>query len=123
MKKILVLVLLTGWIISCNKEKDKENHERHCPIVVESAVPQIVKDSFAVKYSGISVITWFQKDSIGYCAYFIVPVNQSKMATFTSTGIFISEEYDMEHEGEHEDSLSHTTPKDSTGTCICEIPD
>ena len=105
---------------SCSKEGKSEN-ENHCPGVDASAVPQIVKDSFAVRYPSMMVNTWFQKDSIGYCAYFIQPVNQKKLAEFTIVGVFVSEEIDIDNDGNFEDSTGISNPK-IPGTCECEIP-
>lgn len=125
MKKIVAVLLFAGWILSCNKDRENNDKEKHCLILAESAVPQVVKDSFAVKYDSAAVITWFQKDSIGYTAYFIKPVNTPTLATFSSAGYFISEESAIEHDGGHDDdsldSLGHNIPKDSI--CTCEIPD
>lgn len=121
MKKILFYVAVTTLIISCSKNEKTEN-ENHCPAIAATAVPQIVKDSFAVRYPTITVNTWFQKDSIGYCAYFIQPVNQKKLAEFSRTGVFISEEIDIDHDGNFEDSTGHSDPK-LPGVCECEIPE
>jgi hypothetical protein len=105
---------------SCSKEGKYED-DNHCPVVAESAVPQIVKNSFAVRYPFMTVNTWFQKDSIGYCAYFIQPVNQKKLAEFTRDGLFISEKIDIDHDGNFEDSTGTSNPK-IPGSCECEIP-
>ncbi len=121
MKKILVYVAVTTLIISCSKNGKTEN-ENHCPAIAATAVPQIVKDSFAVRYPTMTVNTWFQKDSIGYCAYFIQPVNQKKLAEFSRTGAFISEEIDIDHDGNFEDSTGHSDSK-VPGVCDCEIPE
>lgn len=123
----LLFILLAAALIfsipisSCSKEGKNET-ENYCPVVAATAVPQIVKDSFAVRYPSLSVNTWFQKDSIGYCAYFIQPVNQKKLAEFTTVGIFVSEEIDIDHDGNFEDSTGTSNPK-IPGTCECEIPE
>lgn len=123
----LLFILLAAFFLfsiplsSCEKNgKDKE--ENHCPVIAESAVPQIVKDSFAVRYPSLTVSTWFQKDSVGYCAYFTQPVNQKKLAEFTTTGIFISEEMDADNDGNFEDSTGTSNPKLPGSSCECEIP-
>ena len=124
MKNILFAVITVALLIACNKEGKKEGDEKenHCPVIARSAVPLIVKDSFAVRYPSMTVNTWFQKDSIGYCAYFIQPVNQKKLAEFTGTGVFVSEEIDIDHDGNFEDSTGHSNPK-MPGVCECEIPE
>lgn len=124
MKTILFVAGFIGLLAACNKEGKKESNETEnpCPTIAASAVPQIVKDSFAVRYPSMTVNTWFQKDSIGYCAYFIQPVNQKKLAEFSKTGAFISEEIDIDHDGNFEDSTGHSDHK-VPGVCECEIPE
>ncbi|MBI3720465.1 MAG: hypothetical protein HY252_17945 [Sphingobacteriales bacterium] len=118
---LIVALIFSIPFSSCSKEGKKEN-ENHCPVIAATAVPQPVKDSFALRYPALTVTTWFQKDSIGYCAYFIQPVNQKKLAEFTKTGSFIMEEIDLDHDGNFEDSTGHSDPKLS-GVCECEIPE
>ena len=124
MKKLLFATAVIALLISCSKNEKKENDEKenHCPAVTASAVPQAVKDSFAVRYPSMTVNTWFQKDSIGYCAYFIQPVNQKKLTEFTNTGVFIQEEIDIDHDGNFEDSTGHSGTK-VPAVCECEIPE
>jgi hypothetical protein len=121
-----VLVAISWSVIftSCSKDGKKEGNENenHCPVVAAAAVPQIVKDSFAVRYPSLTVDTWFQKGGIGYCAYFIQPANQKKLAEFTKTGSFIMEEIDLDHNGNFEDSTGHSDPK-VPGVCECELPE
>jgi hypothetical protein len=120
MKKILIAISIAAVLIACSKEDKKGEKENHCPVIAVSVVPQIVKDSFAVRYPSQTVNTWFQKDSIDYCAYFIQPVSQKKLAEFTSLGVFVSEESDKDHDGHFEDSTGQSNPK--TGSvCECEI--
>jgi hypothetical protein len=117
---IFVLILIFSIpLSSCSKEGKKES-ENHCPTIAASAVPQVVKDSFALRYPAMTVNTWFQKDSIGYCAYFIQPVNQKKLAEFSTAGVFISEEIDNNHDGHFEDSTGQSNPK-VVSVCECEI--
>jgi hypothetical protein len=124
----LMFFILFVWIFifsiplsSCSKNEKKES-ENHCPTIAASAVPQVVKDSFALRYPAMTVNTWFQKDSIGYCAYFIQPVNQNKLAEFTSLGVFVLEESDKDHDGHFEDSTGQSNPKIGSA-CECEIPE
>lgn len=124
MKIILLVFSVVGLLVACNKEGKKEGNEsdNHCPAITASAVPQVVKDSFALRYPSMTVNTWFRKDSIGYCAYFIQPVHQKKLAEFTNTGVFTIEEIDIDHDGNFEDSTGHSGPKEP-GVCECEIPE
>ncbi|HYM93419.1 MAG TPA: hypothetical protein VET23_04720 [Chitinophagaceae bacterium] len=120
----LPTIITAVFFISCTKEskKDSKEAENACPAIAATAVPQVVKDSFAVHYPSMPVITWFKKDSIGYCAYFIQPVNQKKLAEFSGTGLFLSEEIDLNHDGNFEDSASNSNIK-IPGVCECEIPE
>ncbi len=113
-------VILITWIFasSCKKEKETENH---CPTIAASLVPQIVKDSFNLRYPSQAVNTWFQKDSIGYCAYFIVPVNKKTLAEFSRTGNFLLEYIDNDKDGNMEDSTGNGI-KGAPG-CECDIPE
>ena len=120
-KKIFYTSVIIAFFISCSKNEKDEN-ENPCPIVDKSLVPAVVKAGFQSKYSSDSVITWFRKDSIGYCAYFIQPVNQKKLAEFTVSGTFVSEEMDIDQDGNFEDSTSNSGPKLTAG-CECEIPE
>lgn len=126
MKKMILVLSVASLFVACTKEskKDKNENEKenHCPVVSASAVPASVVSAFQTKYPGISVNTWFQKDNIGYCAYFIQPPNQKKLAEFTTAGVFVSEELDTDHDGNFEDSTGTTGTK-STTACECEIPD
>lgn len=119
MKVVAVITLIAlGFLFSCNKnEKDGSDNgsENLCPVVPASAVPQVVKNSFALRYPSDSVRTWFNKDSVAFCAYFISSAVQ-KMAQFANNGTFIKEEIETDQQGQHEDS---TGVKD-TG-CECEI--
>lgn len=117
MKRLVLGILTTAIIfISCSKEKN-ENDEKLCPVIEESLVPQIVKDSFAIRYPGTSVTTWFNKDSIGYCSFFTIS-GVDKLAEFALNGSFVKDEIETEQDGEHQDSTS--TGVKTTG-CVCEI--
>ena len=120
MKKILFASVVIALFISCSKNEKDEN-KNPCPLVDKSLVPAVVKTGFQSKYPSDSVITWFKKDSIGYCAYFIQPVNQKKLAEFTPSGTFVSEETDIGPNGNFEDSTGNSGPKLTT-VCECEIP-
>jgi hypothetical protein len=120
---IKLIVSALGFVFvfeTCTKEKKNNDNERLCPTVMAVLVPQIVKDSFAVKYPSVSVITWFQNDSIGYCAYFLQSGNIRKLAKFTTTGVFVLEEIDVDNNGDFEDTTGNSNPK-KPGECECEI--
>ena len=124
MKKLLFALSVLVLVIACSKENKNDGNESEnlCPVVSASSVPPAVISGFQTKYPGDSVITWFKKDSIGYCAYFIHPVNQRKLSEFTSTGVFVSEELDTNQDGNFEDSTGTSGPKGTT-VCECEIPE
>lgn len=117
-----VIFILSIAFTSCSKEKNKDKEKENlCPVVAANVVPQVVKDSFSFRYPSLVVNTWFRKDSIGYCAYFIQPVNQKKLAQFTAAGVFVKEEIDNDHDENSEDSPDTSNHK-ITGSCECEIP-
>lgn len=113
---ILLAFVVTVFFISCKKEGN-EKADNLCPVVAASAVPQLVKDSFAVRYPATIVITWFYKDSSSYCAAFKM-TSVEKLAQFAPNGSFIKEELETEQEGEHNDSTSNGG-KIAAG-CKCE---
>jgi hypothetical protein len=119
MKKIILLVVVPAIIlfVACNKE-GKEKAENNCPVVAATAVPQVVKDSFAIRYPAIAVTTWFNKDSVGYCAYFISAAGD-KLVQLANNGMFIKEETTIHQDGQNEDSTGMGA-KTTTG-CECEI--
>jgi hypothetical protein len=121
---VATVVVACILFVSCTKEgeEDDDEIENHCPVIAASAVPQIVKDAFVVRYPSRTVITWYQKDGIGYCAYFIEPVKQKKLAEFTTTGSFVKEEIDLEQDGNFQDPTGLSNSK-VPGECECEIPD
>ena len=115
---LVMLVLITSAIfISCKKEA-KEKTENICPVVAASAVPQVVKDSFAVRYPATNVITWFNKDSVNYCAYFKTIANVETLTEFANNGGFIKEQKETHNDNEQEDST--TTGGKTTTSCECE---
>lgn len=122
-KKWLIVLALGVVFYSCSKESDGKKDDNICPVIADSLVPKIVKDSFAVKYSSMQVITWFQKDSIGYTAYFLGTAATKMFATFSAAGVFIEEDT-ADHEGDHqEDSTGTPGSKPVTEGCECEIDD
>lgn len=122
MKTILLTFGILSMLTACNKEnkKDGNENENHCPVIAAGTVPQVVKDSFAVRYPSTTVTTWFIKDSVGYCAFFIQPVNLKKLAEFGTSGVFVMEEIDGDHNGDFEDSTGIPGSKASS-VCECEV--
>ena len=120
MKKQLLLIVVSAAAIfnSCKKD-GKEKAENLCPVIAASAVPQAVKDSFAIRYPATSVLTWFNKDSLSFCAYFITTNNVEKLAQFAGNGFFIKEQIETHQDGQHEDSTG-TGGKVNIG-CECEV--
>ena len=117
MKKLFAMIVAgTILFFSCNKE-GKDKAETLCPVVAANLVPQVVKDSFAVRYPGTTVTTWFNKDNVAFCAFFTIS-NVEKLAEFANNGTFIKEDIEMDHDGEQEDSTG-TGGKPITG-CECE---
>lgn len=116
MKKLVFATIITALLISCSRNENKNP----CPVVDKTLVPVVVKEGFQSKYPSDYVITWFKKDSIGYCAYFIQHINQRKLAGFTPSGTFVLEEIDINQDGNFEDSTEHTNPKGGS-VCECEI--
>lgn len=122
MKKLVFVALVSTVtaFVACNKE-GMEKSENMCPVVAASAVPQMVKDSFTVRYPGITVATWFNKDSVAYCAYFVAATSD-KLVHFSNSGSFIKEELEVHQEGQHEDTTGTASGGKTPETgCICEI--
>lgn len=119
----MLTITAAGLLLACNKEKGEkaETVENRCPVVAESAVPQIVKDSFSFRYPAATVTTWFNKDSAAYCAYFTIG-GIEKLSQFGNNGTFVKEQIETNQSGEHNDSTDSTVTggKISTG-CECEI--
>jgi hypothetical protein len=114
---LFIAVLTPILFIACQKE-GKDKIENACPLVAANLVPQVIKDSFAVRYPATSVTTWFNKDSVGYCAYFITTANIEKLTQFANNGSFVKEEIEIHQNGEHQDSTG--TGGKVTGGCECE---
>jgi hypothetical protein len=122
MKKSFMLAIAAAAVfLSCEKEK-AEKAENHCPVVAASAVPQIVKDSFSVRYPATTVTTWFNKDSVGYCAYFTTG-GVEKLSQFANNGSFVQEQIEANQSGEHNDGTDTTATggKVPAAGCECEI--
>lgn len=121
MKKVFFITLAATLIFfSCKKEHTEE--ENLCPVVAESLVPQVVKDSFAVHYPSTIVQTWFYKDSSSYCALFTL-ITTKTLAQFAENGAFLKEEIETEHDGNdnHQDSDSTViNPKTNLPIKPCE---
>ena len=120
MKKIFLIaaVFVSVIFFACNKE-GKEKSEKLCPVVAAGSVPQVVKDAFTVKYPATNVITWFNKDSVAFCAYFKTTANIEKLAEFANSGSFIKEEIETNQNVQHEDSTGTAAGK-LPGGCECE---
>ncbi len=121
MKTFFLDIFIITILASCNKKDNHEPETRICPAINRNAVPVVVIAAFQNKYPSDSVDTWFRKDSIGYCAYFIQNDSVEKLAEFSNTGSFIQENIDYDNDGDFEDSASLSTHK-ITG-CACEIPE
>ena len=119
MKKVLFMFGLIIVLAGCEKEA-RDSEENECPVVEASAVPATVTSAFTNKYPSETVIKWFQKDNTGYCAYFLHNVNQRKLAEFSTSGTFISEEADDDHDGKFEDSTGTAGIK-TPNECECEV--
>lgn len=117
---IIVIFIFSASQISCKKE-GKENAEKLCPVVAPGAVPQLVKDSFAARYPATNVTTWFNKDSVAFCAFFVNSASIEKLAQFANNGSFIKEEVEIHQDGHHEDDTTTVAgSKTATGGCECE---
>ncbi len=114
---LLIVISISAFFVSCKKDKN-EKTENLCPVVAASAVPQVVKDSFAVRYPTTIVITWFNKDSVNYCAYFKTATNVETLAEFANNGSFIKEQIETHNDNEQEDST--TAGVKTTTSCECE---
>ena len=82
-------------------------------------MPQVIKDSFAIRYPGDTVTTWFNKDSVAFCAYFLTPANVETLAEFANSGSFIMEQIETHQDGQHEDSTG--TVGKTNGGCECDV--
>ena len=110
----LFLLVSCNLIDSLNHDNEKDNP---CQIISTELVPQVIKDSFAVRYPGVAPIQWLNKDNMGYCVNFIDSNTKEIIALFSNTGDFVSQEenINVEQTGQHTDNQS-----DESG-CRCEI--
>ncbi|HEY8658551.1 MAG TPA: hypothetical protein VIL78_05915 [Hanamia sp.] len=115
----IFLVFIFSISLSSCKKESKEKSEKLCPVVASSTVPQVVKDAFSLKYPSTNVITWFNKDSVAFSAYFMTPANAEILARFANDGSFIMEEIETNQTRQHEDSTG--TVGKLNGGCECEI--
>ena len=99
-------------------EKEREDDDNPCSVVDASLVPQMVRDSFAVKYPALSVTKWFNKDNIGFCAFFSTSTSTKKLAQFANDGSFVKEEVESDDQGDHKDNV--VAGKVAT-ECECEV--
>ena len=119
MKKLLFFVVALTLFMACENSgsNDNEKNVKQCPIVKADAVPSLVISAFQTKYPGVTVDKWFNKDSMGYCALFIIN-NQKTLSQFNNDGSIVKEETDLEQEGEHQDNAD-----DNDSGCECETGD
>jgi thioredoxin-related protein len=116
---LFVAISTSVIFFSCKKE-GKDKTENLCPVVAASAVPQVVKDSFTVRYPATVVIMWFNKDSANYCAYFKTISNVETLAEFVNDGSFINEQIETHNDNEAEDSIIVNGIKTGKVSCECE---
>lgn len=114
------MLVSAPFIFSACEKGNKEKAENLCPVVAADAVPQAVKDSFALRYPGTIVTSWFNKDNVAFCAFFITSANVETLAEFGNSGSFILEQIETNQDGQHEDSTATTGGKTSSG-CECDI--
>lgn len=103
-KAILILMTVgTLFIASCEKMKlfEKNKKVKAYTAIGAEAVPQPVKDTYAARYPGASVETWYKKDNTTFAAK-ANPNNQVAFASFTKEGNFITEGPEVENEVDNE---------------------
>lgn len=113
MKKLLTFfIIAVSFLTACEKEKEQE---LPCPVIDTKLIPAAVTSSYNVKYPNQNVITWFNKDNKGYCAY-LLNNGVKTLALFSNDGSFIKEELtDKNHEGGKGEN------DDADEGCDCEI--
>ena len=135
MKKLLILALAIGTLVSCKKFGDCEKEETYCETVSPDLIPNEVKNSFTDRYSNSSVDVWFNQDEKGYTAAF-VQNDINMFAMFDTDGSFIKDYSKEERDdyysnddykgkkhhkkGKHKGKKDHKKKKAS---CICEVKD
>ena len=97
----------------------KEKPDPTCPTVDAELVPAIVKDSFAVRYPGVTVQTWYKVDAIGFCAKFPLPPN-TVFAHFSSDGAFQEEEIKDPNGKEVDGDNKEQENQNEDNTCECQ---
>lgn len=103
-KAILILMIVgTLFIASCEKANPfKKNKKVKAYTVVSSeAVPQPVKNTYAARYSGATVETWYKKNNTTFAAKSNLN-SQVAFALFSNVGDFIKEGPEVEDEVENE---------------------
>lgn len=103
-KAILILMTVgTLFIASCEKANPfkKNKKVKAYTTVSAEAVPQPVKTTYAARYSGATVETWYKKDNTTFAAK-PNPNSQVAFASFTKDGNFIKEGPEVENEVENE---------------------
>lgn len=105
MKNIFFIAAVSAAVIffACSK-KGKEKSEKLYPVVAASAVLQVGKYAFTVKYPATNIIIWFNKGGVAFSARFKTSANMEKLAQFANNGNFIEEEIETNLNGQHEDS-------------------
>lgn len=122
MKAIICVTVFSLLLFACKKNEKAEVKENPCPTVAASLVPQIVQTAFTNRYAPDAAITWFRKDSLGYCAYFKQGGTVKKLAEFDNAGTFLREEADNNNDHNDDDSTGTAGHGTSAG-CECEIPE
>lgn len=112
MKKLSFLVIIIISLASC----EKLSKEKQCPIVAPEQMPAAVTTTFAAKYPGSTVTTWFNKDNTGFVASFILNGNETK-ALFDNNGNFEKEDVEIENDNQKGDH------QDEDSGCECELKD
>ncbi len=119
--KILIpaFVLTAFFLFACKKEGHEKNEiSNFCRVVPADSIPVIVRDSFIAKYAKVIPVKWYVKDSIGYCAYFIINGMQ-QLALFSTNGALLNTETKVEQTGQYEDSTGQPGKLFKEG-CSCE---
>ncbi len=109
----------TFFLVACKKEGHEKNEIKNlCRVVPADSIPIIVRDSFTTKYAKVIPVKWYVKDSMGYCAYFIINGMQ-QLALFSTNGAWLNTETKVEQTGQYEDSTGQSGKLFKEG-CSCE---
>jgi hypothetical protein len=79
-----ILLASCTLLDSLSGETEKSNP---CQIVNADQVPQVVKDSLAAHFPGVTPIKWLNKDNTGYCVNFIASDTKDIIALLAMPGI------------------------------------